>query len=209
MGRRAWQATVHEVTKSRTHLSAHACTQIVLEVKTVCCGTKQWCVNLINSTKDTFVNELKQIASKHDDQFVKDIIDELDPQPSAAPAPAKSPAPEKRTPKASDNNSDAQKKASTSMILGIIGIISAWLFALIGHVVSIIGIVLGVKEYKETGKNTGLIISIIGEVCAVISSLIGFISISRAMSLFQAVRLIKNQSTETEGMPYARSSVCA
>ena len=44
MGRRAWQATVHEVTKSRTHLSAHACTQIVLEVKTVCCGTKQWCV---------------------------------------------------------------------------------------------------------------------------------------------------------------------
>ena len=139
-------------------------------------GTKQWCVNLINSTKDTFVNELKQIASKHDDQFIKDIIDELDPQPSTAPAPAKSPAPEKRPPKALDNNSDAQKKTSTSMILGIIGIISAWLFALIGHVVSIIGIVFGVKEYKETGKNTGLIISIIGEVCAVISSLIGFIS---------------------------------
>ena len=44
MDGRAWQATVHEVTKSRTHLSAHACTQIVLEVKTVCCGTKQWCV---------------------------------------------------------------------------------------------------------------------------------------------------------------------
>lgn len=70
------------------------------------------------------------------------------------------------------------KKIQKSMILGIIGIIFAWLFALVGHVVSIIGIIIGVKEYKETNKNTGLIISIIGEVCSIISSIIGVVALS-------------------------------
>ena len=69
-----------------------------------------------------------------------------------------------------------EKKWSTSMILGVVGIVSAWLIALAGHIVSIIGIVKGVKEYKEEGDNKGLILSAIGEVCAIISSLIGFIS---------------------------------
>ena len=67
------------------------------------------------------------------------------------------------------------KKTQVSMILGIIGIITAWLFALIGHITSIIGIVLGIKEYKATGKMTGLVLSIIGEVCAILSSLIGMV----------------------------------
>ena len=67
------------------------------------------------------------------------------------------------------------KKTQVSMILGIIGIITAWLFALIGHITSIIGIVLGIKEYKATGKMTGLVLSIIGEVCAIISSLLGMV----------------------------------
>ena len=69
----------------------------------------------------------------------------------------------------------AAKKTQTSMILGIIGIVFAWIFALVGHVTSIIGIVIGAKEYKETKKSTGLILSIIGEACSILSSLIGII----------------------------------
>lgn len=65
--------------------------------------------------------------------------------------------------------------SSIALVLGILGIVFAWLFAIVGHAVSIIGIVLGLKEKRETGKSTGLTICIIGEVCAVISSLIGII----------------------------------
>lgn len=66
-----------------------------------------------------------------------------------------------------------EAKPRTAVTLGIIGIVFAWLFALVGHVVSIIGIVVGIKEYKETEKMTGLVLSIIGEVCAIFSSIIG------------------------------------
>ncbi len=47
--------------------------------------TRQWCINLIDTTKTTFVGELRQIAAKHDDQFVKDLIKQLEPQPTQAP----------------------------------------------------------------------------------------------------------------------------
>ena len=72
----------------------------------------------------------------------------------------------------------AEKKASASLILGIIGIVFAWLFALVGHITSIIGIILGIKEYKETEKITGLVISIIGEICSIFSSIIGAVAFS-------------------------------
>ena len=75
-------------------------------------------------------------------------------------------------------SSGSDKKTQTSVILGIIGIAFAWLFALIGHIVSIIGIILGIKEYKETEKMTGLILSIIGEVCSIFSSIIGAVVFS-------------------------------
>lgn len=71
-----------------------------------------------------------------------------------------------------------EKKTSTSLILGIVGIVFAWLFALVGHITSIIGIVLGIKEYKETEKMTGLVLSIIGEVCSIFSSIIGAVAFS-------------------------------
>ncbi len=137
-------------------------------------GTRQWCINLINTTKSTFISELRQIAAKHDDQFIKDIIKELEPQDTVTQTPT--PKPTNETPAAPQDSEGGNKKVSIAMIFGIIGIVFAWLFALIGHVVSIIGIVIGVKEKKETGKSTGLIISVIGEICAVISSLIGVIS---------------------------------
>lgn len=71
-----------------------------------------------------------------------------------------------------------EKKTSVSLILGIIGIVFAWLFALVGHIVSIIGIVFGIKEYKESEKMTGLVLSIIGEVCSIFSSIIGAVALS-------------------------------
>ena len=74
------------------------------------------------------------------------------------------------------SNGTEQKESKAAIILGILGIIFAWLFAGIGHILSVIGIVLGAKEYKATGKTGGLVLSIIGEVCAVLSSLIGIAS---------------------------------
>ena len=80
--------------------------------------------------------------------------------------------------KANSNPFQTQSKTQISLILGIIGIISAWLFALVGHIVSIIGIVYGIKDYKQTEKMSGLILSIIGEVCSLISSVIGAVTLS-------------------------------
>ena len=62
-----------------------------------------------------------------------------------------------------------------ALVLGILGIVFAWLFALVGHVLSIIGIVIGNKEKKTMNYSTGLTLSIIGEVCAAISSILGII----------------------------------
>ena len=73
-----------------------------------------------------------------------------------------------------------EKKFQVSIIFGIVGIVFAWLFALIGHISSIIGIIIGIKEYKATEKMTGLSLSIIGEVCSIISSIIGAVAMSSA-----------------------------
>ncbi|MBE7063462.1 MAG: zinc ribbon domain-containing protein [Ruminococcaceae bacterium] len=75
-------------------------------------------------------------------------------------------------------SSGTNTKTQTSVILGIIGIVFAWLFALVGHVVSIIGIIRGIKDYKETEKMTGLILSIIGEACSIFSSIIGAVAMA-------------------------------
>lgn len=71
-----------------------------------------------------------------------------------------------------------EKSPKVSLILGIIGIVTAWLIAIIGHITSIIGIIFGIKEYKETGKMTGLVLSLIGEVCSIFSSIIGAVAMS-------------------------------
>lgn len=131
-------------------------------------GSRQWCINLINSTKNAFINELKEISQKHDDPFIADILKGFGTNTASTPTPTnKAPV--------NPQNNDSGKKTQVSLVLGIIGIVFAWIFALVGHVISIIGIVVGVSENKKTGKNTGLIVSIIGEVCAVISSFIGIL----------------------------------
>lgn len=74
---------------------------------------------------------------------------------------------------------EQQKKAgSGSIVFGVIGILGAFLFALIGHIASIIGIVLGIKDYKKTGKMTGLVLSIVAEVVCIFSSIIGAVMMS-------------------------------
>ena len=72
-------------------------------------------------------------------------------------------------------NAQNNDKSVFSYVFGITGIVFAWLFALIGHILSVLGIVFGIKEYRENGKTAGLILSIIGEVCSVISSIIGIV----------------------------------
>ncbi len=75
---------------------------------------------------------------------------------------------------------NAENKVQVSLFLGIAGIVFAFLLAIIGHICSIIGIIVGIKEYRKSGKMTGLTLSIIGEVCAIISSIIGAVAMSGA-----------------------------
>ena len=80
--------------------------------------------------------------------------------------------------KAVSTLAENEKKTQVSLILGIVGIVFAWLFALVGHITSIIGVVIGIKEYRETNKMLGLIVSIVGEVCSILSSIIGAVVMS-------------------------------
>lgn len=76
---------------------------------------------------------------------------------------------------------EQQKKTYVGLICGIIGIVFSFLFALVGHAASITGIVFGVKEKKTQNNSAGLIVSIIGEVLSVISSLIGIVTMLGVM----------------------------
>lgn len=79
-----------------------------------------------------------------------------------------------------ENNYNDNYEANTTrpkagLILGILGIVFAWLFAIVGHVLSIIGIIVGITEYKTTNIMNGIILSIVGESCAIFSSLMGYV----------------------------------
>ena len=63
----------------------------------------------------------------------------------------------------------------TALVLGILGIVFAFIFALVGHILTIIGIVIGNKEKNTMNYSTGLTLSIIGEVCSALSSLLGIL----------------------------------
>lgn len=67
-------------------------------------------------------------------------------------------------------------KISIATILGIIGFMFAWLFAIVGHGVAIAGIVMGAKEAKETGNKNALTICVLAEICAFLSSVLGIIT---------------------------------
>lgn len=77
--------------------------------------------------------------------------------------------------------SNENKGGNISIVLGTCGIVLAWFLAILGHIVSITGIIVGSNEYKKTGKSAGLILSVIGEVCSVISSIIGILIVSNIL----------------------------
>ena len=77
-----------------------------------------------------------------------------------------------------NNQPPVESKNSFSqvgLILGILGIVFSWVFALAGHALSITGIVIGAKEFKRTHNPAGLVTSIIGEICAIVSSILGIL----------------------------------
>lgn len=65
------------------------------------------------------------------------------------------------------------ESSRTAIILGAVGIAGAILLAIVGHICSIIAIILGIIDCTKNRKPTGLILGIVGEVLSVFSSLIG------------------------------------
>lgn len=131
-------------------------------------GTRIWCINLIDSTKDAFVKELIEISIKHDDSFITDIIHQFEPN-YIKPAP---PQPAKEELNGADTLNEPTSTFPKTIVLGIIGMILSWPVAIVGHIICIIGIVLGIKEIRQSGKYIGLSLCIIGEIFAIISSVI-------------------------------------
>ena len=91
-------------------------------------------------------------------------------------------------------------KSNISIILGLVGIISSWIFVLIGHIASIIGIILGINEYKRSKKMTGLVLSIIGEACAILSTIIGFILLNILSEITLAIFSITTTISSIEAI---------
>lgn len=50
-------------------------------------GTRKWCANLFNSTRDAFVNELREISQKHSDAFIRELLDKYTVTKTAADQP--------------------------------------------------------------------------------------------------------------------------
>lgn len=131
-------------------------------------GSKQWCINLLNSTKMAFLTELQQIAEKHDEEFLKELM--IENGVNTTPSPQQS----QNNKNVPDTTTDS-KMSTTSIILGIIGIVMAWLLAIIGWIVggTALGFAIAAKKKSEGKAKTALIISIIAIVCSFISSVIG------------------------------------
>lgn len=47
-------------------------------------GNKAWAIGLLNNTRAAFVTELKQIAEKHSDEYIKELIQKHDVAPQAS-----------------------------------------------------------------------------------------------------------------------------
>lgn len=133
-------------------------------------GSKLWCVKLLDSTKNAFLTELQQIAEKHDEEFLKELIAENGVNTTPSP---QQPQSNKNAP-----NTTTDSKCSTpSIILGIIGIVTAWLFAIIGWITGGLALAFAIAaRQKSEGKaKIALTISIIALACSFVNSAIGVI----------------------------------
>ena len=90
-------------------------------------------------------------------------------------------------PKAAPEAPKAAPKKNVSKILGIVGIVASLFIPLAGFIVSIIGIVLGVKEMKATGNKTGLILSIIGLVLSILCWIFNMIFSALFLPMFMVM----------------------
>lgn len=73
-------------------------------------------------------------------------------------------------------NSPAPKAyGTTALVLGIVSIVGAFVFAAIGWIAGIIGLIFGILYARGGGKRTGLILSIIGLVLSLLSSVLGVV----------------------------------
>lgn len=74
-------------------------------------------------------------------------------------------------------NTQSQKLPTHTggLVLGILSIVFALLFALVGDVLSIIGIVVNVMKRKEYNTTAGLVMSIIGLCLAIANNILGAI----------------------------------
>lgn len=78
-------------------------------------------------------------------------------------------------------NKDATKKSdelSLPLILGIASIITAFIPAanMLSPILGFIGIILGIKEMKSSGKKAGLVLSIVGTACFVIPTVLAVVA---------------------------------
>ncbi len=71
---------------------------------------------------------------------------------------------------------------SLSMLLGIVAIFASWLMFILPipfeciiavHIAAVVGMILGTKERERTGSSAGLTLCIVGELFALICSVIG------------------------------------
>ena len=103
---------------------------------------------------------------KYCEKCGKELMDEAVVCPSCGCAVAKR--------EQAEDSSEVRKPAgAASVVLGIIGIVGAFIFALVGHVCSILSIIFGILDCTKKKKPTGLILGIIGEVLSILSSVIG------------------------------------
>ena len=73
------------------------------------------------------------------------------------------------------NQNSGGGKAIASLVLGIIGLI-AWLIPLFGLPISIVGLILGIKDMKSHNRGlaiAGIVLCILGLVLAIINASIG------------------------------------
>lgn len=81
-----------------------------------------------------------------------------------------------------ENQTPGEKPSYTpALVLGILSIVFAVLFALVGDILGIIGIVLAIVKRKEYRTKAGLICSIVGLLLSIMSQLVGFWMIGQNM----------------------------
>lgn len=90
--------------------------------------------------------------------------------PPAADSTYAAPAPEPFMTNPYQKQQKPLDYSTISLVLGIVGLV--FCFSCSGFIINIVGIVFGIKAKNESGRQAGLIMSIIGLVLAIITTII-------------------------------------